>query len=201
MTSKRHSPGESVVRWSRFHLCSLNSLGCSLAEKSLWWWWWWWWWWTNRTKCRFGTKRLFDNDKCCGLAKVLIEVPMLLYTPVYLQLWLLGRRKGILELSCQVFQNWIRDTSHTHCYTYISHPLMMSNDVYIGMQLLCSKASVYSKVLSEGASNYATHEFAVFPEAKLRKKTANDRGLLGAYTTLFHGVTDLYYTMQALILR
>ena len=34
MTSKRHSPGESVARWSRFHLCSLNGSGCSLAGKS-----------------------------------------------------------------------------------------------------------------------------------------------------------------------
>ena len=34
MTSKRHSPGESVARWSRFHLCSLNSLGSSPSEKS-----------------------------------------------------------------------------------------------------------------------------------------------------------------------
>ena len=34
MTSKRHTPEGSVARWSRFHLCSLNGLGCSLAGKS-----------------------------------------------------------------------------------------------------------------------------------------------------------------------
>ena len=37
-----------------------------------------------------------DNNKCCGLAKV--RNLMLLYTPVYLQFWLLGRRKGIPEV-------------------------------------------------------------------------------------------------------
>ena len=51
-----------------------------------------------------------------------------------------------------------------------------------------------------GICAYVTHEFAVFPEAKPREKTQTS-GLLGAYTTLFHGVTDLYYTIQALILR
>ena len=31
---------------------------------------------------------------------------MLLYTPVYLRLWLLGRRKGILEVVQNVLLQW-----------------------------------------------------------------------------------------------
>ncbi len=45
---------------------------------------------------------------------------------------------------------------------------------------------------------YVTHEFAVFLEAKPSEKTSKLVGYRGAYTTRFHGVTDLYYTTHAL---
>ncbi len=49
-----------------------------------------------------------------------------------------------------------------------------------------------------GICAYVTHEFAVFLEAKLSEKTGKRVGYQGAYTTHFHGLTDLYYTTHAL---
>ena len=59
------------ARWSGFHLCSLNGLGCSLTGKSYYDD-------NERTEQNAGLaqlKQLFDNDKCCysSSAKVLIE--------------------------------------------------------------------------------------------------------------------------------
>ncbi len=50
-----------------------------------------------------------------------------------------------------------------------------------------------------GICAYVTHEFAVFLEAKLSEKTGKQVGYQGAYTTRFHGLTDLYYTTHALM--
>ena len=44
-----------------------------------------------------------------------------------------------------------------------------------------------------GICAYVTHEFAVFPKAKPSEKTSKRVRYQGAYTTRFHGVTDLYY--------
>ena len=42
-----------------------------------------------------------------------------------------------------------------------------------------------------GIYAYVTHEFAVFPEAKPSEKTGKRVCYQDAYTTRFHGVTDL----------
>ncbi len=49
-----------------------------------------------------------------------------------------------------------------------------------------------------GICAYVTHRFAVFLEAKPSEKTGKRVGYQGAYTTRFHGLTDLYYTTHAL---
>ena len=49
-----------------------------------------------------------------------------------------------------------------------------------------------------GICAYVTQEFVVFLEAKPSEKTGKRVGYQGAYTTRFHGVTDLYYTTHAL---
>ncbi len=50
-----------------------------------------------------------------------------------------------------------------------------------------------------GICAYVTHGFAVFPEAKPRVKTGKRVGYQGAYTTRFHGITDLYYTHELIL--
>ncbi len=47
-----------------------------------------------------------------------------------------------------------------------------------------------------GICAYVTHWFAVFLEAKPSEKTGKRVGYRGAYTTRFHGLTDLYYTVE-----
>ncbi len=49
-----------------------------------------------------------------------------------------------------------------------------------------------------GICAYVTHGFAVFLEAKPSEKTVKRVGYRGAYTTRFHGLTDLYYTTHVL---
>ncbi len=44
-----------------------------------------------------------------------------------------------------------------------------------------------------GMFAYVTHELAGFPEVKPSEKTGKRVGYQGAYTTRFHGLTDLYY--------
>ncbi len=43
-----------------------------------------------------------------------------------------------------------------------------------------------------GICAYVTQEFVVFLEAKPSEKTGKRVGYQGAYTTHFHGLTDLY---------
>ena len=47
-----------------------------------------------------------------------------------------------------------------------------------------------------GICAHLTHGFAVFPEAKADGENRKRVGLRRAYTTRFHGVTNLYYTAR-----